>query len=1070
MYRRDNLSIVELQKNTKNIRNFCILAHVDHGKTTLADSLLASNGIISSRMSGKLRYMDSRPDEQERGITMKSSAISLIHTHSKTNENYVINLIDSPGHVDFSVEVSTAVRLCDGAAILIDACEGICPQTHAVLRQAWLENLKLVLVFNKIDRLILELKMTPIEAYNHLQNILEQFNAIVAQQFTSLLLEANYKFSQHESDETVEWDDNIDESKLYFSPKYNNVFFASSLDGWGFGVNHFADLYSAKLGFKKESLLLTLWGDYYLNTKTKRIMKNAQSKAKKPLFVQLILENLWQVYDSVYTRRDTVMTQKIISSLNIKINPRELKYADPRGPVQSVLFNWLPLGRNLLDMVIEILPSPLEITGEKVENLICSNMKPFKSLPLETQALKNEFVNCKSDQDRPVIVFISKIFATEKENIAKKKVMTLEEIAQKREAIRQRKLLEANGELEPKKEELVLDEENENNLEFLAFARVFSGTLKKDQAVFILSPKHNPENFIGKNIDLNSSEEELKSISKHASKFQVKDLYLMMGRELEPIEEVPCGNIVAIGGLENIVLKSATLSTTLFCPSFISLYMQTAPIVRVSIEPKNPSKIKDLLRGLKLLNQADPCVEIYVQPNGEHVLCTAGEVHLQRCVEDLVERYAKCEVNVSEPIVPFKETIVQPPQIDLANEKIKISEPVQESKSSEIIEDAVGNIVIGPGGLIDFSSNDRKLRIGIKARALPSEIVKFLHQNSHVIKLLNKVNQERMVGFQSESFSMINEFRDNFRQKLNEFCSQDEYFKEKEWKNMIDRILSFGPSRVGANILVDCLSEKSNTIWSYVENSVLPKNATYLKDFESNIVFGFNIATSKGPICEEPMQGVVFFLNKFEREEDLDEELEEKLNLSDEIDDDIRSIDTNLSIEKKTKGSMSSLTSQCISLAKEACRKAFEAQPTRLMAAMYKCEIMTVSSEALGKLYAVLGKRNAKITEETMKDNTCMFLIIAYIPVADSFGLSEEVRKRTSGLATLNLELSHFETIDIDPYWEPKTEDELLLYGEKADFENQARKYMNSVRKRKGLFVRKKLVEHSEKQRTLTIK
>ena len=110
------------------------------------------------------------------------------------SENYVINLIDSPGHVDFSTEVSTAVRLCDGAVILIDVCEGICPQTHAVLRQASIEHLKLILVLNKIDRLISELKMTPIEAYNQMNNILGQFNAIVAQQFTNLLLEKKVLF------------------------------------------------------------------------------------------------------------------------------------------------------------------------------------------------------------------------------------------------------------------------------------------------------------------------------------------------------------------------------------------------------------------------------------------------------------------------------------------------------------------------------------------------------------------------------------------------------------------------------------------------------------------------------------------------------------------------------------------------------------------------------------------------------------------------------------------------------------------------------------------------------------
>lgn len=133
----------------------------------------------------------------------------------------------------------------------------------------------------------------------------------------------------------------------------------------------------------------TLWGDYYLNAKTKRIMRDAQSKARKPLFVQLILENIWQVYEAVYTRRDAIMTEKIIKSLGLTtLKPRDLKYTEARGPLQAMFTSWLPLGRNLLRMIIDILPSPLDMSAEKVEHLICHKLKHFKSLPKETQVLR----------------------------------------------------------------------------------------------------------------------------------------------------------------------------------------------------------------------------------------------------------------------------------------------------------------------------------------------------------------------------------------------------------------------------------------------------------------------------------------------------------------------------------------------------------------------------------------------------------------------------------------------------------------------------------------------------------
>lgn len=134
----------DLQYETSHVRNICIIAHIDHGKTTLADNIVCSNGIISQKMAGKLRYLDSTDDEQKRGITMYSSAISLLYTMEpmfsmlrltppggevkKEKDDYLINLVDSPGHIDFSSDVSTATRLCDGALLVVDVLEGICPQ------------------------------------------------------------------------------------------------------------------------------------------------------------------------------------------------------------------------------------------------------------------------------------------------------------------------------------------------------------------------------------------------------------------------------------------------------------------------------------------------------------------------------------------------------------------------------------------------------------------------------------------------------------------------------------------------------------------------------------------------------------------------------------------------------------------------------------------------------------------------------------------------------------------------------------------------------------------------------
>ncbi|TWW67058.1 Elongation factor-like GTPase 1 [Takifugu flavidus] len=389
------------------------------GKTTLADCLVASNGIISSRLAGKLRYLDSREDEQIRGITMKSSAISLHYRHGA--EEYLLNLIDSPGHVDFSSEVSTAVRLCDGAIVVLDAVEGVCPQTQAVLRQAWLENIKPVLVINKMDRLIVELKLTSQEAYSHLQKILEQVNAVTGTLFTSRVLEERAEKEQKEEplpggDPLYDWSaglEEVDDSHLYFSPDQGNVVFASAIDGWGFSIQQFAQIYSQRMGINPQVLLRTLWGDFYLHAKAKKILKGAQTKGKKNLFVQLVLDNIWSLYDAVVTRRDQEKVDRVMSSLGVKVAARDLRHSDPKVLLSAICSQWLPVSQAVLSMVCEKLPSPLDMTAERVEKLLSVGARGFEALPEETQQLKQAFLECSSREDAPAIIFVSKMFAVD---------------------------------------------------------------------------------------------------------------------------------------------------------------------------------------------------------------------------------------------------------------------------------------------------------------------------------------------------------------------------------------------------------------------------------------------------------------------------------------------------------------------------------------------------------------------------------------------------------------------------------------------------------------------------------
>ncbi|MBW2988066.1 elongation factor EF-2 [Candidatus Woesearchaeota archaeon] len=169
--------IKRLMKQPERIRNIGVVAHIDHGKTTFSDNLLAGAGMISEQLAGQQLALDFHEDEQARGITIDAANVSMVH--NLDGEDYLINLIDTPGHVDFSGDVTRAMRAVDGAIVVVCAVEGVMPQTETVLRQSLKERVKPVLFINKVDRLIKELKLTPEAMQERFVKIINHVNKLI---------------------------------------------------------------------------------------------------------------------------------------------------------------------------------------------------------------------------------------------------------------------------------------------------------------------------------------------------------------------------------------------------------------------------------------------------------------------------------------------------------------------------------------------------------------------------------------------------------------------------------------------------------------------------------------------------------------------------------------------------------------------------------------------------------------------------------------------------------------------------------------------------------------------------
>jgi elongation factor 2 len=557
--------IRQIMSKRNNIRNMSVIAHVDHGKSTLTDSLVSKAGIIAGAKAGEARFTDTRQDEQDRCITIKSTAISLYYELAEKDMAFVkqasdgnaflINLIDSPGHVDFSSEVTAALRVTDGALVVVDCVSGVCVQTETVLRQAIAERIKPILFMNKMDRALLELQLEKEDLYQTFARIVESVNVIIA----------------------TYGDDDGPMGQIQVNVANGTVGFGSGLHGWAFTLKQFAEMYSDKFGIDVEKMMKRLWGDQFFNPKTKKWRKTPEKGFNRG-FTMFVLDPIYRVFDAVMNFKHEE-TAKLIEKLGIKLPPEE-KSLEGKPLMKVMMRRWLPAGDALLQMITIHLPSP--VTAQKYR------MEMLYEGPHDDDAAQG-IAQC--NPDAPLMMYVSKMVPTSDKG------------------------------------------------RFYAFGRVYSGTVATGQKVRIMGPNYVP----GKKDDLFE-----KSIQR---------TILMMGRYIEPIEDVPCGNIVGLVGVDQFLVKTGTITTSKSAHNMKVMKFSVSPVVRVAVECKNPSDLPKLVEGLKRLAKSDPMVQCIIEESGEHIVAGAGELHLEICLKDLEEDHAQIPIKKSDPVVSYRETV-----------------------------------------------------------------------------------------------------------------------------------------------------------------------------------------------------------------------------------------------------------------------------------------------------------------------------------------------------------------------------------------------------------------------------
>ncbi len=593
--------MTDMMNFPEQIRNIAFAGHLHHGKTALMDMLVLQTHDIAERQEKKtgrkrdeqLRYTDVHILERERGISIKSAPMSLILQGTR-GKSHLLNILDTPGHVNFVDEVAASLRLVDGVVLVVDVVEGVQINTEQIIKYAVLEGLPLTLVVNKMDRLILELKLPPTDAYFKLKHVIEEVNTVIE----------NTLPGQGE--------------KRRLSPEKGNVAFACSSMGWIFTLPSFAKMYADNYpDVNAKDFGVRLWGDIFFNPKRRSFTRKGTEERSKRTFVNFVLEPIYKLYSHTISESPEDL-KETLATLGIHLKPSQYK-TDAKDLLKMVCEQFFGGAEGFVDMVVEHVPSPLEGAQTKLDR--------YYTGPTDTKTADSI---AKCDQDGPLVVQITKLFNTP-------------------------------------------DAEH-----FYSFGRVLSGIAKAGQQVRVLGE--------GYTID----DEEDMSIS------TISDTWIAESRYNIPTSGVPAGNWVLLSGIDNSIVKTATIVPPKL-PDDEDAYIFrpvkhfTESVFKVAVEPINPSELPKMLDGLRKVNKSYPLISTKVEESGEHVVLGSGELYIDCVLHDLRRLYSEMELKVSDPVTRFCETVVETSAImcyavtpNKKNKITMVAEPLDDGIAEDI--------------------------------------------------------------------------------------------------------------------------------------------------------------------------------------------------------------------------------------------------------------------------------------------------------------------------------------------------------------------------------------------------